>query len=116
MSGFSKPTTVAPPGGVVTHDRDKFTGPGDYTFTKCNTVIIKKTVVEETNVFLPVTPVLGQEYTVVDGKGDASLNNITIDGNGYLINGMLTRVLISDYGSVVLFFDGEEYIVIGANP
>jgi len=116
MSGFSKPTTVAPPGGVVTHDREKFTAAGDYTFTRCNTVIIKKTVGEETTVFLPEFPVIGQEYTVVDGKGDALTNNITVDGNGYLINGMTTWPLNSNYGYVVLFFDGDEYIVIGAKP
>jgi hypothetical protein len=60
-------------------------------------VVIKKTVGAAHAVSLPANPVPDQEVCVIDGKGDAGTNNITVtDPNGYLINGEASLVLSSD--------------------
>ena len=44
-------------------------------------------------VTLPVAPIQGQWVTVVDGSNQAAVNNITVAGNGTLINGSASFVL-----------------------
>lgn len=92
-----------------------FTGVGDYTFTRANAVIVKKTVGAATAVSF-ANPVPNCEYVVTDGKGDAAMNPITIIGGGFNINGGPSYVLSTNRGSATLFFDGDEFYVIGANP
>ena len=61
-------------------------------------------------------PATNCEYVVTDGKGDAAANPITIDGNGKTINGLATKLLNTNRGSVTLFYDGAEFYVIGERP
>jgi hypothetical protein len=101
---------------VATYDPAIFTGVGNYTFATANLVIINKAVGAATTVFLPPTPVIGGEYVVKDGKGDAGTNAITLDGNGHTIDGLGTYGIGVNYGSVTLFFDGTGFLVIGVRP
>ncbi len=57
--------------------------------------------------------VTGQVFVVVDGKGDANTNNITITGNGgQQINGAANVVINHARGAVMLGFDGTQWVVI----
>lgn len=93
-----------------------FTGPGDFVFAGSNTVIVKKTVPAPTTVFMIANPIKDCEYVIVDGKGDAATNPITIDGNGKLVNGAATRTISVNRGAVTLFYDGAEFFVLGETP
>ena len=43
---------------------------------------------------LPSTPALGDEVRIIDGTGNASVYNITIDRNGNNIMGSSTNLII----------------------
>ena len=58
-------------------------------------LVINKTVGAATAVSTPPNPTPGQRFTVLDGKGDAATNNITINGS---INGGTSYVISADYG------------------
>lgn len=56
-----------------------------------------------TKVLLPTNPTLWVEYTVIDGKGDAATNNITISGaSGTLINGQSTFVMNANNDAIAV--------------
>lgn len=56
--------------------------------------------------------VSGQVFTVVDGKGDAGTNNITITPAAGLINGSATYVIDSNRAGVSLAYNGTSWTVI----
>lgn len=51
----------------------------------------------------------GQVFTVKDESGGAGTNNITIDGNGALIDGASTVILDVGFGSVSVYWDGSAF-------
>lgn len=54
-----------------------------------------------------------QILIIVDGKGDAGTNNITLTGNGgQLINGSATFVMNANFQGVILQFDGAQWRVL----
>lgn len=53
----------------------------------------------------------GQIWTIKDESGAASVNNITIDGNGYNIDGAATYPISTDYGSVEIYFSGSAFFI-----
>lgn len=61
---------------------------------------------------LPASPEEHKEYKIKDGNGNASSFNITIDGNGNLIDGLTTFVMSSDNQSTDLIFDGTKWLII----
>jgi hypothetical protein len=71
-------------------------------------LIINKTVAAATTVNLPAYPVNGDYYVVIDGKGDANTNNISITSTGgQNINGGSSVVkIMSAYGWAFVTFDG----------
>ena len=56
--------------------------------------------------------VTGQIFTVVDGKGDAGTNNITITPAAGTINGAATYVIDSNRAGVSLAYNGTSWTVI----
>jgi len=53
-----------------------------------------------------------QVFFILDGKGDAATNNITIDGNGAeTINGAATYVISTNKAGVGIIFDGTGWKV-----
>lgn len=55
----------------------------------------------------------GRIFAIVDGTGDAATNNITIDGNGSeLINGSSTFVIKSNFGGVLLGWNGTAWNIL----
>lgn len=55
--------------------------------------------------------VSGQMFTVIDGKGDAGTNNITITPAAGTINGAATYVIDSNRAGVTLVYNGTEWTV-----
>lgn len=79
-------------------------------------VVTNMTVASAVSVTLPAG-VTGQRYIVVDGKGDASTNNVTVtSATAQLINASASYVINEDRGGVTLQFDGtvwrtvEDYV------
>lgn len=60
---------------------------------------------------LPSTPEQYFEFIITDLRGDAGTNNITIDGNGNLINGETTAIINTDYGGFSFKFTGSFWYV-----
>ncbi len=57
--------------------------------------------------------VLGQAFFIVDGTGDASSNNITIDPNGAeTINGSATYVINKDRAGVLIGWNGTSWTIL----
>lgn len=72
-------------------------------------VVVKKTSGAATVVNLPATPTTGQTFVIQDGKGDAATNNLTITPAAGNINGAATLVINTNYGSVVVAYDGTQW-------
>lgn len=76
------------------------------------TVVIDKLIGSPTLVNLPRFPSMGRRVQIIDDLGDASINSITINGRGNLINGSTTALIIQDFGSATLVFNGIQWNVI----
>lgn len=65
-------------------------------------------------IYLPVSSTGNRRRTIT--KTDVSVNTVTIDGNGNLINGALTIVLTTQYDSVTVEPVGTEWFVVASAP
>lgn len=54
----------------------------------------------------------GQVFTIIDGKGDAGTNNITVTPAAGTINGAATYVIDSNRAGVTLVYNGTSWTVI----
>lgn len=92
VSGTQEIVTEA---GNVTLDSDS-----------ADTILINKTSGAATTVYLPpVASFLGRKIRIVDLKGDAATNNITVaaeDGSGHTVLGGSSYVIDSDHSSIEL--------------
>jgi hypothetical protein len=62
-------------------------------------IIVNLTAPGAVAVALPATAMIGTTVLVVDGKGDAATNNITVAQAGGTVNGAANAVINTDYGS-----------------
>jgi len=68
-------------------------------------------------IYLPDIPFTGQEITVIDGQGDADINNITIYGNGKQISGVdyqtleNTAIIDTNWGSITMIYNGTFWSI-----
>lgn len=67
-------------------------------------------------IYLPASPLTGQQITVIDHDGDAGTFTITINGNGKLINGDTQGMINTNYGSVTLVYNGINWYVTVSTP
>lgn len=65
-------------------------------------VVVNRTVAGATAVALPADMMIGSSVLIVDGKGDAGTNNITVAQAGGTVNGAANAVINTNYGSVRL--------------
>ncbi len=70
-------------------------------------IIVDKTVGSATAITLKANPIVGDRQTVVDGKGDAGTNNITITAASGNINGAASVVINADRETIE-FIRGES--------
>jgi hypothetical protein len=77
-------------------------------------LILADTTLGAFTVKLIPTPFVGQTYQIVDNapNGSFTANNLTIDGNGYQINGANTLVLAANYASRFIRFNGTRWIIV----
>lgn len=81
------------------------------------TIFIKKTVGSATSVVLPNGTFVerGKEYTILDGKGDAATNNITVTTtSSQTINGSSSTTITTNYGAKTFKWDGDEWNIINS--
>lgn len=89
------------------------TTPGGYPYAVLTTdYTIAASSASANTVTLPSTPESGRIYIVKDATGTATSNNITVDGNGNNIDGASTYVINTNYGSVILQFNGTIWMVL----
>jgi hypothetical protein len=66
-----------------------------------------------TTVNLTTSPISKDEIIVSDIMGNALTSPITINGNGYLINGFSYALINTNYGSITILFNGYNWSIIG---
>lgn len=76
-------------------------------------IMVNKAIGSPTTLLMPTLLGQWQEFVIIDGKGDAATNPITIDGNGLTINGAATFVIANDGGTARLTYDGAQFRVTG---
>jgi len=72
-------------------------------------LVINQLVGAPFQVNLPNPPPANYCLEVIDGKGDADVNNITINGNGNTINGRNTFILNQKYQPLRLIWNGTQF-------
>jgi hypothetical protein len=98
--------------GSVVNKVTVFIASGGYSVDANDyTVVINKTTGAATTVTLPSSPVTGRTLCIIDGKGDALLNNITVTPASGTINGASTYVISSNRGTANLVYNGTEWNV-----
>lgn len=76
-------------------------------------ILVNKTAGSPTTLIMPTLVGQWQEFVVIDGKGDASVNPITISSPTIPIAGGASYVIAVDGGTVRLTFDGSQFRVTG---
>ena len=105
-----------PVSGSITAD-GRFTGnytqvSGSYQVLGTDAIIgVASTAAAYTMTMPNVGIQAGQWWRIKDESGGAGTNNITIDGNGFLIDGAATFVINTNYGSTDIYFNGSAYYV-----
>ena len=91
----------------------KVTTPGAYPYTALTTdylILVDTTSARTIN--LLATPETGRTYVIKDNVGSASINNITVSGNGANIDGASTYVIITNYASITVIYNGTTWSVV----
>jgi hypothetical protein len=83
---------------------------GDYSIELTDTVISVGSISGTVNVTLPNNPTVGQTFVIKDGRGNAATHNITINGNGNMIDGASTYIIAVNYESVTAVWDSGMWI------
>ncbi len=76
------------------------------------TVFINKASGSPTIVTLYSSPPIGATHVIKDARGDAGLNNITVQSATSTIDGQASFVLRVNYAAIWLVFNGVEWSVI----
>lgn len=102
------------------HNHNNFTRvtTGNFTVTNESAVLVDKTIGAATTVTIPAAVATGSRRAlfVIDAKGDAATNNITITPASGNINGTTSYVLSENYGAVMLIDDTGEWIAMRFAP
>ncbi len=75
-------------------------------------LVLNKTVGAPTIVNLPLSPFLGQDIRVKDGKGDSDVNQITVQASGITIDGFSKILLKNKYQSMDFMYNGTEWNIV----
>jgi hypothetical protein len=78
-------------------------------------LVVNKASGSATAVTLPATPITGHVVCVKDGKGDGAANNVTISAASGNIDGAASKTISSNYGSMILGYNGTEWNVLSAS-
>lgn len=95
-TGTPRTITAAGPQAILNADRN---------------VIVRQAVAAAITLELPAAPITNFQVVILDGKGDADVNNITIDGNGHVFaNGAGTVTIVDERASVGIMWDDEANV------
>jgi hypothetical protein len=84
-----------------------------YTVVSTDNVIMCSTSGGAITINLPAASGQNERTIRIKDKGNAATNNITIDANGSeTIDGALTKVINTNYGSVTLYCDGTSWFLL----
>lgn len=75
-------------------------------------VIVNKASGAATTVNLPSSPDTGRCLRIKDGKGDAGTNSITITPAAGNIDGASTFIIVVNYGSIDVCYNGTQWNVL----
>lgn len=84
----------------------------DYQVIGTDAIIGVTSTADPRTITMPLAPTVGQRWTIKDESGGAAANNITVAGNGWLIDGAATFVINTDLGSVDVYFSGLAYFIV----
>lgn len=97
-----------------------------YTTTNVNaaaspyTVLVNDYIIEANSTLgavtlvLPSSPTVGKTYHIIDTFGFAGTHNITVNGNGFNINGFATLVMTISRQAVTLVFSGSFWNLVSS--
>lgn len=84
-----------------------------YLATSSDTFIgVNNTGLVPFSVVLPANPVTGKFYFIKDVSGTAALHNITVTAIGHTIDGSVSALINTNYGSITLVFNGSEWSIV----
>lgn len=61
---------------------------------------------------LTATGLANRHVLIKDSGGTASVNNITVNGNGHDIDGIISRTISTDFESMWMVFDGNNWGIV----
>lgn len=98
---------------ISSSGRVSVTAPGAYPYTVvvADYMIIVDTSAART-INLLASPTLGKTYTIKDSVGSASINNITVQGNGANIDGSSSYLINSNYGLITVIYNGTTWSIV----
>lgn len=100
--------------GLNIQDVTVKTSSGDVVMANEGAVVVNKSSGAATQVTLTPSPESGMFRWVIDAKGDAATNNITVVGAASeTINGASSHVISENYGVALYFYNGTEWNVVG---
>ncbi len=81
----------------------------NYTILSEDEIIAIGTLNSDIVVTLPSDPVLGDQYSVKDINGTVGLYKVTVEGDGYNIDGNTSMVLAHPYAACTMTFTGDQW-------
>ena len=99
-------------GGALKAVRVLTVGPNDIMTSSDEVLVVQKGIAGTSLITLPASPETGRICTVVDGKGDANTQNITVQPAAGTINGAANKIISTAYGLYRLVYNGSEWTLI----
>lgn len=96
-------------GGNVRIVTSAYTGI-DYSATTLSDYVGASNAVK--TIYMPTSPLNGQQVTISDEEGNAETFPITVNGNGNLIDDSATALINTNYGSITILYNGIFWKVI----
>jgi len=85
---------------------------GSYAVQPIDNIISVNTISSAPTITLESSPLINRRVLIKDANGLASTYNITVNGNGHLIDGNSTAIITQAYGSIDLIFNGTKWMSI----
>jgi hypothetical protein len=95
--------TTTPSVNVITTSGDYYAVATDYV------IALNRAIPAASSIYLVASPVKGQLVVVKDDSGNAQSYPLTVQGNGYLIDGSGSYTLSSNWASISLIFNGTKW-------
>ncbi len=83
-----------------------------YTVLEADYHVEADTTVAAFTISLTLVPYVGEEHRFVDNTGMCAANNLTISGNGNLINGAAFALVNTAFGGITVRWNGTQWIII----